>query len=99
MTQTNNPSNIDVSHLARLARLQVDAEAEHATREDLERIIAMIDSMQAVDTSGVLPMAHPHDATARLRADQVTENVDPERFQRGAPATQDGYYLVPRVVE
>jgi aspartyl-tRNA(Asn)/glutamyl-tRNA(Gln) amidotransferase subunit C len=55
--------------------------------------------MQAVNTEGIEPLSHPLDTTARLRSDEVTEKPDPEHFQRGAPATADHYYLVPRVVE
>ena len=90
---------IDIPHLAQLARLSLSGDALERARDDLRNIVDMIDRMQAVDTAGVAPMAHPLDATQRLREDEVTEQVDVERFQRNAPATEDGYYLVPRVVE
>jgi len=44
-------------------------------------------------------MAHPLDAVQRLRGDQVTETNQREAFQAIAPATEDGLYLVPRVIE
>jgi aspartyl-tRNA(Asn)/glutamyl-tRNA(Gln) amidotransferase subunit C len=91
--------DIDIDHLARLARLNLDADARARAKVDLGNIINMIDAMQAVPTDGVEPMAHPLDATQRLRNDAVTETVDPARFQAHAPETADGYYLVPRVVE
>ncbi|MEQ9451384.1 MAG: Asp-tRNA(Asn)/Glu-tRNA(Gln) amidotransferase subunit GatC [Pseudomonadales bacterium] len=91
--------SINIQHLARLARLSL-TEAEHTgARNDLEQIIGMIDAMQSVDTDAVTPMASPLDAHQRLRADQVSETVDRERFQAVAPESADGYYLVPRVVE
>ncbi|MEQ8691186.1 MAG: Asp-tRNA(Asn)/Glu-tRNA(Gln) amidotransferase subunit GatC [Pseudomonadales bacterium] len=91
--------SINIQHLARLARLSL-TEAEHTgARNDLEQIIGMIDAMQSVDTDAVTPMASPLDANQRLRADQVSETVDRERFQAVAPESADGYYLVPRVVE
>ena len=68
-------------------------------KADLANIIHMIDVMQAVETQGVEPMAHPLDAIQRLRKDQVTEIVDAEHFQTNAAATAEGYYLVPRVIE
>ena len=96
---SDDDTDIDVAHLANLARLALsDDERAHAL-EDLRHIIAMIDVMQGVDTTEVEPMAHPHDAHARLRADVVTETVDVDEFQAHAPATADGFYLVPRVVE
>ncbi len=66
---------------------------------DLQRIMAMVDQMQAMDTDAVEPLAHPLDARQRLRADEISEVIDRELLQQGAPATRDGLYLVPRVVE
>ena len=95
----NNSATIDIAHLANLARLLLNVDEQQNAETQLGNIIAMIDAMQAIDTQGVEPMAHPLDATQRLRPDEVTEQVDPNAFQAIAPATQDGYYLVPRVVE
>ena len=55
--------------------------------------------MNAVDTSGVTPMAHPLDAVQRLREDAVTESDQREHFQQVAPAVEAGLYLVPKVIE
>jgi aspartyl-tRNA(Asn)/glutamyl-tRNA(Gln) amidotransferase subunit C len=92
-------TGIDIKHLSRLAQLALSEAEQTAALEDLERIISMVDQMQAIDTEGVEPLAHPLDADQRLRADAVTEKVDRELYQQGAPATRDGLYLVPRVVE
>lgn len=91
--------DIDISHLCNLAQLRLSAEESAAVARDLDRIIRMVDQMQSLDTEGVKPLAHPLDAAARLRADEITEEVDRELYQHGAPATEDGLYLVPRVVE
>ncbi len=93
------PDTPNIDHLTHLARLSLDAQARQAARQKLTDIIAMIDPMQSVDTEGVEPMAHPMDATQRLRNDQVTEEIDRSRLQAGAPEVASGYYLVPRVVE
>jgi len=90
---------LNIVHIARLARLSLTSEDEIAVRGDLESIIAMIDAMQIVATENVAPMANPLDATQRLRDDKVTENVERGRFQANAPSTDAGYYLVPRVIE
>jgi aspartyl-tRNA(Asn)/glutamyl-tRNA(Gln) amidotransferase subunit C len=92
-------ADIDIDHLCRLARLELDTAERAAAEADLARIIAMVDQMQSVDTAGIEPLAHPLPAIQRLRADQVTETVDRSRFQGLAPAVEDGLYLVPRVVE
>ena len=91
--------SINITHLATLARLSLDENATARAQQDLHNIVDMIDAMQAIDTEGVEPMAHPLDATQRLRDDVVTEEVDAAQFQANAPSTEDGYYLVPRVVE
>lgn len=91
--------DIDLGHLCRLAQLALDDEARQAAEQDLLRIIDMVNQMQAMDTDGVEPLAHPLETPQRLRPDAVTEQVDRERFQAIAPATEDGLYLVPRVVE
>lgn len=90
---------IDIPHLATLARLSLDDAAQARAAADLQNIIAMIDTMQAIATDGIEPMANPLDATQRLRQDQVTEQVQRDEFQAVAPETAEGYYLVPRVVE
>ena len=90
---------IDIDRLARLAALKLsDAERRDAL-SDLRRIVAMVDRMQAVDTEGVAPLAHPLDAAQRLRPDALTETVDRAHYQAGAPAVRDGLYVVPRVVD
>lgn len=89
----------DVRKIAHLARLEIDdaATAEVTTR--LGSILAMVDRLQSAATAGVEPMAHPLDATQPLRADRVTESDHRDDYQRIAPATAEGLYLVPRVIE
>lgn len=89
----------DVEKIAHLARLGV-AEADISrTTDTLNNILGLIDAMQAVDTAGVEPLAHPLEATQRLRADAVTEENRREAYQAIAPAVEDGLYLVPKVIE
>ncbi len=92
-------SDIDIRHLTALAQLKLSEVEAEAVAGDLARIIDMVDQMQAMDTEGVRPLAHPLDTAARLRPDEVTEIVDRDLYQAGAPETEDGLYLVPRVVE
>ena len=91
--------NEDVRSIAQLARLQFsDATVEQLTT-DLSNILALAEQMKAVDTTNVSPMAHPMDATQRLRNDEVTESDQRDKFQSIAPDVKDGYYRVPRVIE
>jgi len=93
------PDRIDIAHLASLARLSLDDAAQERANHDLQEIIHMIDAMQAISTEGIEPMTNVMDSTQRLRMDQATETVERDTFQAIAPATAQGYYLVPRVVE
>lgn len=88
-----------IDKLLRLAALRIETDERARLEDDLERIVAFVDAMQAAETDGVAPLAHPLDEIQRLRADRVTETVDRARFQELAPLARDGFYLVPRVVE
>ncbi|OFE12644.1 asparaginyl/glutamyl-tRNA amidotransferase subunit C [Pseudohongiella acticola] len=91
--------NTDVEKIAHLARLQISESDTLEVAQRISNILNMIDQMQNVDTSQVAPMAHPFDATQRLRPDVVTETNQRDQYQKIAPATQDGLYLVPKVIE
>lgn len=88
-----------IEQVAWLARIQLEEPEKEALEGKLSDILGMVDQLQAADTDGITPMAHPLDAIQRLRPDDVTETNQRERFQAVAPETQDGLYLVPRVVE
>ncbi|MBE0484386.1 MAG: Asp-tRNA(Asn)/Glu-tRNA(Gln) amidotransferase subunit GatC [Bacterioplanes sp.] len=88
-----------IRDIAELSRLQIDDDQITAYQQNLSNILALVDQLAAVDTQGIEPMAHPLDATQRLRADVVTEHNQREHFQAIAPHTEQGHYLVPKVVE
>ena len=94
-----DPSDSDIDRLAALAALRLTDEERSAACRDLERIIALVNDMQAIDTSEAAPLSHPLDANQRLRADQISESVDRARYQSSAPEARDGLYLVPKVIE
>ena len=89
----------DVEKIAHLARLGLNEADIPRTTETLNNILGLIDAMQAVNTDGIEPMAHPLDATQRLRADSVTEENRRNAYQAIAPAVENGLYLVPKVIE
>jgi aspartyl-tRNA(Asn)/glutamyl-tRNA(Gln) amidotransferase subunit C len=94
----------DVKRIAHLAQLDMD-EAHAATAlVELNGIFALAEQMQAIDTTGVMPLSQPLAAVMgtlplRLREDDVTEANQREAYQAPAPKTQDGLYLVPKVIE
>lgn len=88
-----------VRAIADLSQLQIEEKSIAEFQNNLSNILNLVDQLQAVDTTGVEPMAHPMDAVQRLRADIVTEENNREKYQKIAPSTANGHYLVPKVVE
>ena len=89
----------EVAKIAHLARLHLSAAETGEVTNRITDILALIDQMQSVDTDGIEPLAHPMDVVQRLRPDVVTARDERERLQTLAPASQDGLYLVPQVIE
>jgi len=88
-----------VQHIAILARLRVADDEIADTVDKLSRIVDFVDQLSQADTADVVPMAHPLHAAQRLRPDVVTEPNERDEFQKNAPAVDDGFYLVPKVIE
>ena len=89
----------DVLRIAHLARIDIDAPTASDAQAKLDAIFALINELQAIDTTGIEPMSHAQDVSAPLRDDSVTETDHHADYQRAAPAVEDGLYLVPRVIE
>ena len=92
-------SREEISRLARLARIEVPEGELEGLRAELNGILGLVDQMRAVDTAGIEPMSHPQDVVQRLREDAVTETDRRAGLQAGAPAVEDGLFLVPKVIE
>ena len=94
----------DVKRLAILAQLELTGEQSVQTLDKLNGIFALVEQLRAVDTTGIEPLNHPiaallPDLSLRLRDDVVSESNRRDDYQQVAPATQDGLYLVPKVIE
>jgi len=89
----------EVEKIAHLARIQLQESDIPEYIQSLSDILQLVEQMQQVDTSTIVPMAHPLDAAARLRADAVTEPDLRAHFQTIAPQVEAGLYLVPKVIE
>jgi len=89
----------DVERIAYLARLAIDEQDIPQYTENLSNILQLVDEMQAIDTTGVEPLSHPLDGEQRLRVDEVSEMNQREQLQTVAPATENGLFLVPKVIE
>ncbi|MEL7310549.1 MAG: Asp-tRNA(Asn)/Glu-tRNA(Gln) amidotransferase subunit GatC [Pseudomonadota bacterium] len=89
----------DIDKLAQLARLEFD-EAEHEDFvQKLGAIVDFVDQLQAADTAGVTPMAHPLDLVQPLRADVADPRIDRSALQSTTQDVADGLYVVPKVIE
>lgn len=94
----------DVQRLAKLAQIQITGDQAERTLRKLNDIFGLVEQLRAVDTTGVEPLNHPIAAirptlALRLRPDTVTEPDRRSDYQKCAPATQDGLYLVPKVLD
>jgi aspartyl-tRNA(Asn)/glutamyl-tRNA(Gln) amidotransferase subunit C len=88
-----------VEKIAHLARLGIEAKDVPEYARNLSDIFAFVEQLNAVDCSGVVPMAHPLESSQRLREDAVTEPNLRDKFQAHAPKVEVGLYLVPKVIE
>ena len=93
----------DVQRIAHLSRLELSQAEAEAVLPQLQAVFSLVEEMQAVDTSGLEPLAHPilflREIAQPLRVDQVTETDHRIENMQSAPAQQEGYFLVPRVIE
>ncbi len=94
----------DIARLSKLAQLDLNGQQADDALDKLNSIFALVEQMRAVDTTGVAPLSHPiaawkDDVALRLLEDKVTEPNRRDDYQKPAPATQDGLYLVPKVID
>jgi aspartyl-tRNA(Asn)/glutamyl-tRNA(Gln) amidotransferase subunit C len=94
----------DIARLSKLAQLDLNDQQTGDALDKLNSIFTLVEQMRAVDTTGVAPLSHPiaawkYDVALRLREDKVTETNRRDDYQKSAPATQDGLYLVPKVID
>jgi aspartyl-tRNA(Asn)/glutamyl-tRNA(Gln) amidotransferase subunit C len=90
----------EVEAIAHLARLAIGEAELPVYVESLSRILAFVEQLNAAETRGVEPMAHPLESQVqRLRPDVITEVDAHVKYQKNAPQVQAGLYLVPKVIE
>ena len=88
-----------VKSIAELAQLKVSDAELPALAAAMQNILDLAEQMQAVETDGIEPVSNPLDAVQQFREDRVSETDNRELYQSLAPDTENGLYLVPRVVE
>ena len=89
----------DIQHLCNLSKLNLDEEEQSLFLSQMRSILGMIEDLQEVDTGDIEPMAHPLQMTQRLRADEVTEFNERDKYQKNTEFAEDGFYKVPKVID
>ncbi|MEP6773810.1 MAG: Asp-tRNA(Asn)/Glu-tRNA(Gln) amidotransferase subunit GatC [Polaromonas sp.] len=93
----------ELDRIANLARLELQPTERDRLLNQLNGFFGIVETMRAVDTTGIEPLAHPvavmHDIVLRLRDDVVSEPNQREANQQTAPAVERGLFLVPKVIE
>jgi aspartyl-tRNA(Asn)/glutamyl-tRNA(Gln) amidotransferase subunit C len=96
-------SQTDISRIANLARLAPSPEQSERLLTQLNGFFDIVEQMNAIDTTGVAPLAHPtaviDHVSLRLRDDIASEPNQREANQKSAPAVERGLFLVPKVIE
>ena len=96
-------TSLDIARIATLARLQLAPDESERMLGQINGFFDLVETMRAVDTTGIEPLAHPvaaiEDITLRLRADVASEPNNREANQKSAPAVERGLFLVPKVIE
>ena len=96
-------TSADIARIANLARLELKPVEAERMLTQINGFFELVEKMRAVDTTGILPLAHPvvtiQDIALRLREDRVSEPNNREANQRNAPAVEHGLFLVPKVIE
>ena len=89
----------EIEKLATLARIAIDDSTINEVSERLSSVLTLVDQLQAADATGVPAMSHPMQAIQRLREDEITELNQRDALQTVAPDTENGLFLVPKVIE
>lgn len=89
----------ELEQVAHLARLHINEAETDEVAARITDILALIDEMQSVSTDGVEPLAHPLDVVQRLRPDNISTDNQQELLHAIAPSSDEGFYLVPQVME
>jgi aspartyl-tRNA(Asn)/glutamyl-tRNA(Gln) amidotransferase subunit C len=88
-----------ISRLEQLARLELSAAEKVRLQQDLNSILAMVEKLQELDTTGVEPLIYINDQVNVLREDEVNHQVSREAALRNAPKSDGTYFRVPKVIK
>jgi len=84
--------------LEKLAKLRLSDQERDEIAGDLEKILAMINKLEEIDTSGVEPLVYIHEEVNVLRPDRVEGMLSTEEGLKNAPKRIDNYFAVPKII-
>lgn len=87
-----------VDHLAHLSRLHFNDEAKVEIQQDLQKMVAFVEKLSALNTDGVAPMLHMGQSFNVLREDEVKGSIDRKAALSNAPGASDIFFRVPKVI-
>ncbi len=88
-----------VKEIAELANFKIEKKDEEDLIIGMQKILEMADALNEAETNAVAPMANPHDAMQALRDDICRAVEQRDSFLALAPLAEDGFFLVPKVVD
>lgn len=88
-----------VRRIARLARIKISDEEAAKLKGELTGILQWVEQLDEVDVTGIEPMTRVVDMKLKMRTDAVTDGAKAADIVRNAPQSEDGFFLVPKVVE
>ena len=92
-------SKEEILHVANLARLDIDESSIELFAEQIDKVLEYIDTLNSIDTSDVQPTSHTISLSNVFREDDVSPPFDRDAALSNAPEAEDGFFLVPKVVD
>ena len=88
-----------LENLSKLSKIKIDDNLRDKLKEDLNLTMSMIDEINKIDCDQIEELSHPIKDNFNLREDVVCEDINRENLQKTSDKTEDGFYLVPKVIE
>jgi len=88
-----------VDKLAKLSKLQFDDSQKEEIKNDLQKMIAFVEKLNELDTTGVEPLLHMTDEVNVLREDEIKGSVSREEAFKNAPLHDEEFFKVPKVIK
>jgi len=89
----------EVEHVARLSRLALEPQEIEALTGQMDQLLGYVEKLNELDTEGIIPTAHAVPMENAFRTDEVKDSIGLDKALQNAPQTDDGCFVVPKVIE